>query len=77
MGNRYSVTVLAPPESEEAIRALNLRNDDGSHPHVHCEGARFHVISYTAKGRACSEPKCVINALREKPVARPTDGEER
>lgn len=34
--------------------------------HVRCEGARYHVLSWDSKGCRCSEPKCVINAEREK-----------
>ena len=33
--------------------------------HVYCEGARFHVISYSDKGRRCSEPNCIINKPKE------------
>lgn len=29
--------------------------------HVICEGARFHVLSYTTIGTHCSEPSCIIN----------------
>ena len=35
--------------------------------HVVCEGARFHVISYSNLGRKCSEPNCIINKpIKEK-----------
>lgn len=30
-------------------------------PHVICEGSREHVIWWDAKGRHCSEPRCVVN----------------
>ena len=29
--------------------------------HVICEGAHFHVLSYSTQGTHCSEPKCIIN----------------
>lgn len=29
--------------------------------HVYCDGARFHVISYSSDGMHCSEPNCIIN----------------
>lgn len=29
--------------------------------HVNCEGAYFHVISYSTSGMRCSEPKCILN----------------
>lgn len=32
--------------------------------HVVCEGARFHVVSYSTNGPRCSEPKCIINKPR-------------
>lgn len=40
-------------------------NEDGSEKHIHCDGARFHVISYrlTKDGyeTRCSEPNCEVN----------------
>ena len=29
--------------------------------HVHCEGARFHVLWYDTNGKHCSEKDCIIN----------------
>lgn len=37
--------------------------------HVICEGARFHVISYSSHGRKCSEPNCIINKPTEATVS--------
>jgi hypothetical protein len=34
------------------------------HP-PHQEGSRHHVISYSNKGRHCSEPRCEINKPKE------------
>ena len=29
--------------------------------HVHCEGARFHVLWWDSNGTHCFESKCIIN----------------
>lgn len=29
--------------------------------HVRCEGARWHVVSWSSAGRRCSEPRCILN----------------
>ena len=29
--------------------------------HIICEGARWHVLTYSADGMKCSEPRCIIN----------------
>jgi len=29
--------------------------------HVFCDGARFHVVSYSDSGMCCSEKNCIIN----------------
>lgn len=29
--------------------------------HVRCEGARFHVLSWSTKGTNCSEERCIVN----------------
>lgn len=35
--------------------------------HVNCDGAHFHVLSYSTQGTHCSEPNCIINKpLKEK-----------
>jgi hypothetical protein len=33
--------------------------------HIHCEGAKFHVISYDTHGPRCSNPRCIINKTRK------------
>ena len=33
--------------------------------HVHLDGARFHVLYYSALGVHCSEKNCIINKPRE------------
>jgi hypothetical protein len=29
--------------------------------HIRCDGARFHVLSWSTLGRHCSHPRCVVN----------------
>ena len=29
--------------------------------HIHCEGARWHVLSWSSLGVKCSEPNCIVN----------------
>lgn len=41
-------------------------NPDGSIQHVYCDGARFHVISWSTLGQHCSEAECEINRERER-----------
>ena len=43
----------------------HVKNPDGSIQHVYCEGARFHVLSWSTQGRHCSEPDCEVNRERE------------
>lgn len=33
-------------------------------PHISCNGARFHVLSWDTRGPRCSEPRCEINRRR-------------
>jgi len=54
----------------EEVRYPNLwryakeLNDDGTEKHIVCEGAQFHVLSYSTQGVRCSEPNCEINKER-------------
>lgn len=48
----FSVPIVPAEEDEDYIK------------HVHCEGAHFHVLSYTNNGIRCSEPKCIKNKPR-------------
>lgn len=32
--------------------------------HIHCDGARFHVLWWDNKGTHCSEKDCIINKLK-------------
>ena len=48
---------------------LPAESDPNYIQHVHCNGARFHVLSYTTDGAKCSERQCIINkpkAVKEK-----------
>ena len=38
-------------------------SQDGTEKHICCDGARFHVISYSTDGARCSEPKCELNKM--------------
>ncbi len=35
--------------------------ENGWIKHVHCDGARFHTLSWTTLGTKCSETKCILN----------------
>lgn len=36
-------------------------NKDGTEKHIVCDGARYHIISYSTEGERCSEPNCEVN----------------
>jgi len=36
-------------------------SEKGYIKHVFCNGARFHVVSWSSLGMHCSEPKCILN----------------
>lgn len=40
-------------------------NEDGTEKHIRCEGARYHVLSYTSMGIRCSCANCEINKREE------------
>jgi hypothetical protein len=37
-------------------------NENGTERHIVCDGARFHVLWWDARGQHCSEPNCEVNA---------------
>jgi hypothetical protein len=39
----------------------NLKTADGHDKHIHCDGSREHVLSYSSKGIHCSHKRCVVN----------------
>ena len=34
--------------------------------HVHCNGAKFHLLSWDSNGRHCSEKNCIVNKMHNK-----------
>lgn len=44
---------LCPPVEQSSI--------PGYIKHVHCDGVRFHVLSWSTLGKKCSEKSCVVN----------------
>lgn len=64
----------------EEVRYPNLwryakeLNDDGTEKHIVCEGAQFHVLSYSTQGVRCSEPNCEINKERSNAALRGDSG---
>jgi hypothetical protein len=42
---------------------------DGTEKHIFCDGARFHVLSYSSTGVRCSEGKCEYNLPDDKRIA--------
>ena len=36
-------------------------NEDGTEKHIKCDGARYHVISYSSNGMKCSCENCEVN----------------
>lgn len=61
---------------EEVVKKPDLHNyepeynEDGSEKHIHCDGARYHVLSWGIKDgipyQRCSEPNCEINHQQKK-----------
>ena len=49
-------------------------NADGTEKHIFCDGARFHVLSYSTNGVRCSEPKCEMNKGLDAIVGREARG---
>jgi len=35
--------------------------EDGYDKHIHCDGSREHVLSYSIQGIHCSHKNCVVN----------------
>jgi hypothetical protein len=53
-------------EKESDMPLGELKKEDGTVEHLICEGSHRHVISYGAKDRHCSEPRCEINKRLER-----------
>ena len=58
MGVRHNKTVNVYPDLWSYDPEYN---EDGTEKHIHCEGARFHVLSFTSEGTRCSCANCEIN----------------
>ena len=54
--------VLDNPNKQPPIIELK----DGYITHARCEGARWHVLSYSTLGIHCSERRCIINKSKDK-----------
>lgn len=48
------------PEGSE-LPPMVKASDKDYIKHVRCEGARFHVLSYSTLGIHCSESDCIVN----------------
>lgn len=46
------------------VAVPRVKNPDGGIQHVYCDGARFHVLSWSTQGRHCSDPDCEVNRKR-------------
>jgi hypothetical protein len=53
--------ILRIKKGVEMLFVPSVEVEGGWVKHVNCEGARFHVISWSTQGKHCSEPKCIIN----------------
>lgn len=58
--------VLDPNDRKPLEPVPRIANPDGSIQHVICDGARFHVLSWSTLGTHCSEPDCEVNRERER-----------
>lgn len=54
---------------EEIPSAILVPREKASDPnyikHVVCDGAHFHVLSYSTQGTHCSEPNCIMNKPKD------------
>lgn len=50
-----------PPERKPMFPPRVQVHPGGWIAHVHCDGARWHVLSWSSLGCHCSEPKCILN----------------
>jgi len=51
-------------ESAENIR-VPVKDGERWIKHVHCDGARFHVLWWDALGRHCFEKDCIYNKPKD------------
>ena len=62
-GAKMSDTVFL--EKTADFRGEKRSSVPGFVKHVHCEGARFHVLWWDSTGRHCGVKNCVVNAPLE------------
>ncbi|WP_340011771.1 hypothetical protein MHI32_01525 [Paenibacillus sp. FSL H7-0690] len=46
-----------------------LKTADGYNKHIHCDGSREHVLSYSSKGIHCSQNNCVVNRNNQENIS--------
>lgn len=59
-GRTYMDDELLMPEGSDSP-PREKASDENYIKHVRCEGARFHVLSYSTLGVHCSEADCIVN----------------
>jgi hypothetical protein len=62
--------IFLPPDSSQP-EPEPVKTGEKWVKHVHCDGARFHVISWSAQGTRCSCANCIINKPKEASDANP------
>lgn len=54
--------ISVPEGTDEYLCPVEPAESDEKYvKHVVCEGARFHVLSWSTKGTHCSEKNCIVN----------------
>ena len=55
--------IISVPEGTDQYRCPvePAKSDEKYVKHVICEGAHFHVLSWSTKGTHCSEKNCIVN----------------
>jgi hypothetical protein len=48
-------------EREEDMPFGEIKKEDGTVHHLHCNGSRRHILDWDANGRHCSVKECEIN----------------
>lgn len=50
--------------TDRYIPCVPAESDPKYIKHIRCEGARFHILSWSNLGTNCSESRCIINKPR-------------
>ncbi len=53
---------------EMQMLRVRLEHEEEEVKHIHKEGSRNHVVSYSTLGVYCSEPNCEVNRRRRKRI---------